>query len=229
MNHPATSRRRAPLVAALAAGAAMLAAACSVASPSSPASDPAPTVSAGPVSAPPTSPSPTSAPPSPTAPPSPSNPLPAGWQSCANAHLGFEIAYPAAWHTAELNEQQVCQQFHPTAFTVPVDSEYPLTALNAVQTPEPFSAERSGTGDPMFVRTLLREPVTIGGRQAVRFEESDTGEGINPKDTMRYGYVIDHDGTEFLVYTIAAPGVSAGDYADWKAVVDQAVETLRFP
>ena len=43
---------------------------------------------------------------------------------------------------------------------------------------------------------------------------------------MTYGYVIDRDGTEFLVFTMAVPNTI--EYADWKAVVDQAVETLQF-
>jgi hypothetical protein len=108
---------------------------------------------------------------------------------------------------------------------VPVDSEYPLTALNAVQTNEDFDPALSGTVDP-YARTLLREETTVGGRRAVRFEESLIAEGMLPVGTMTYGYVIDRDGTEFLVFTIAVPNII--EYADWKAVVDQAVETLQF-
>jgi hypothetical protein len=139
--------------------------------------------------------------------------------------VGFEIGYPADWHTASLNPQQVCQLFDPIAFIVPVDSEYPLTALNAVQTTGAFDPAVSGKADP-YAETLLREETTVGGRRAVRFEESLFQTGIFPVGTKRYGYVIDRDGTEFLVFTIAVPSIV--EYADWKAVVDQAVETLEF-
>jgi hypothetical protein len=227
MIRPVSALRRAPLIAALATGAAMLAAGCSVGSPPAPATGttPIPSASSGSVSAPAASPS-SAASVSPSAPPSGS--LPAGWQSCANSAQGFEIGYPARWHTAELNQEQACQQFHPTPFTIPIDSEYPLTALNAVSTQEAFDPITSGAGDPAYFATLLREPTAVGGRQAVRFEESDKGAGLNREGTMRYGYVIDRDGREFTVFTIAAPGVPAGEYGDWKVVVDQAVETLRF-
>jgi hypothetical protein len=227
MNRPAFGRGSALLAPALAACAAMLAAACSVASPSSQAIDGVPTASASasPASAPLESPSPmTSMPPSPTAAPSEPASLPAGWQSCTNSHQGFEIGYPAAWYTAELNQQQVCQQFHPIAFTIPVDGEYPLTALNAVQTPEVFDPDTSGQADPT-ARMLLREATTVGGRAAVRFEWSLIEEGMLPIDTKRYGYVIDRDGREFTVFTMAVPAQVG--YEDWKPIVDQAVETLR--
>ncbi len=229
MIRPIYALRRAPLIAALATVAAMLTAGCSVGSPPAPATGitPTPSASSGSVSgsAPAATPS-AAASVAPSA--SPSGSLPTGWQSCANSAQGFEIGYPAGWHTAELNQEQACQQFHPTAFTIPIDSEYPLTALNAVSTQEAFDPITSGAGDPAYFATLLREPTTVAGRRAVRFEESDKGAGLNPEGTMRYGYVIDRDGREFTVFTIAAPGVPAGEYGDWKVVVDRAVETLRF-
>ena len=114
-------------------------------------------------------------------------------------------------------------------FTIPVDGEYPLTALNAVQTEYLFDANRSGPGSEMCVNLILREPVTVDGRRAVRYEEEISGAMLLADGTKRYGYVIDREGREFTVFTMADPGVSASDYADWKAVVDQAVETLRFP
>jgi hypothetical protein len=155
--------------------------------------------------------------------------LPSGWQSCTNSHVGFEIGYPADWHTTSLNPQQDCQQFDPAAFTIPVGGEYPLTALNAVQTDYLFDPNRSGPGNAMCASTVLREPTTVGGRPAVRFEERLGGDGMYADGTMKYGYVIDREGREFTVFTMAHPGVGASDYADWKAVVDQALDTLRFP
>jgi hypothetical protein len=228
MNRPQSAHRRTQLIAMLAAGATLLTAGCSVGA--EPAASATPLASMSPAATAPASPAPSPTPSisaSPSASPSPSSPasLPAGWQSCINTHVGFEIGYPADWHTASLNPQQACQQFHPIAFMVPVDGEYPLTALNAVQTPEAFDPAVSGKADP-YAQTLLREETSVGGRRAVRFEWSLIQEGILPVGTMRYGYVIDRDGTEFLVFTMAVPNTI--EYADWKGVVDQAVETLEF-
>jgi hypothetical protein len=229
MNHAATAQRRAPLMATLAAGAAILAAGCSVGASSAPVIDSSPTATASTSPAPSVSASPMqSASPSPssTTAPSPSASLPEGWLSCTNSHDGYQIGYPAGWHTASLNAQEVCGQFHPTAFTVPVDGEYPMTGLNAIQTDEVFDPERSGRRDPAYVRTLIREETTVLGRRAIRFEESLIGEGMYPDGTMRYGYVIDRDGREFIIFTFAVPLEKR--YEDWKPMVDQAVETLSF-
>jgi len=228
MNRPQSAHRRTKLIAVLAAGAAMLTAGCSVGA--EPAASAAPLASVSPAATSSASPMPSRTPSisaSLSASPSPSSPafLPAGWASCTNAHVGFEIGYPGDWHTASLNPQQDCQQFHPIAFIVPVDGEYPLTALNAVQTPEAFDPAVSGKVDPS-AQTLLREETSVGGRRAVRFEWSLIQEGILPVGTMRYGYVIDRDGTEFLVFTMAVPNTI--EYADWKVVVDQAVQTIEF-
>jgi hypothetical protein len=228
MNRPQSADRGTQLIVVLAIGAAVFTVGCSVgAEPTASATHLA---SIAPAATPPASPAPSPTPsvsPSPSESPSPSAPalLPVGWQSCANTHVGFEIGYPGDWHTASLNAQQVCQQFDPIAFVVPVDSEYPLTALNAVQTPAAFDPAVSGTVDP-YARSLLREETTVGGRRAIRFEESLIAEGMLPVGTLTYGFVVDRDGTEFLVFTIAVPNTI--EYADWKAVVDQAVETLEF-
>jgi len=232
--HP--TRPTAFLLACFAIAAAVLAAGCSVASPSAPASEGAPTPTAATAepsasisAAPPAAPSATtSAAPSPTASPSPAASLPSVWQLCTNSHVGFEIGYPADWYTTELNPDQVCQQFHPTEFTIPIDGEYPLTALNAVQTQYLYDPGRSGPGTSCGGLTL-REPTTVAGRRAVRYEETLSGAGMYADGTRKYGYVIDRDGLEFTVFAMAHPGVGADDYAAWKAVVDEAVGTLRFP
>jgi hypothetical protein len=232
MNHPQSAHRRTQLITVLAAGAAILAAGCSVGAEPAASATPLPSMSAAATSSGSPTPSPTpSISPSPAASPSPSAPasLPTGWQSCTNSHAGFEIGYPADWHTASVNPQQDCQQFDPADFTIPAGGEYPLTALNAVQTQYLFDPGRSGPGNATCASTVLREPTTVGGRRAVRFEERLGGDGMYADGTMKYGYVIDREGREFAVFTMAHPGVSASDYADWKAVVDQAVDTLRFP
>ena len=230
-----SARRPSFLLAALATAAGVLAAGCSVASEPAPASEAVPTATAATAASSATisaTPSPTTAPtPSATfsAAPSPSASLPRGWKSCSNSAQGFEIGYPEDWYTTQLNPQQACQQFDPMVFTIPVDGEYPLTALNAVQTTGVFDPAVVATADPIDAGTILREQTTVDGRPAVRYEWSINETGHYPAGTMRYGYAIDRDGLEFAVFTMAHPGVSPADYADWKAVVDQAVDTLRFP
>jgi len=210
-----TRARRHILVIAVTAGAVILAGACgagpaSSGGDSSVAGAPTPAVGASGGASGPTSPQA----------PSPTSALPSGWRLCTNTHVGYSIGYPQDWYTTELRIEEVCSQFHPTYFTIPPFSEYPLTALNVGQPPE-----RPATPtDPRHARTLLWEETSVGVRSAVRFEEEFTGEGLYEKGTMRYGYVIETKARALTVYTMAPPG-STG-YADWKVVVDQAVRTL---
>src|ERR1044071_3216561 len=61
--------------------------------------------------------------------------LPHGWQRCVNPVENYSIGYPGNWYTAQIRPEEVCAQFHPSRFTIPAESEYPLTALNAKSVP----------------------------------------------------------------------------------------------
>jgi hypothetical protein len=155
-----------------------------------------------------------------------SRPLPDGWRRCVNTHYRYSIAYPRTWHTAQLNADQVCGQFDPRPFEIPSGSEPPLTALNSRQTQTSFDEYLRAVSDPTYAVTVLRQKTTVLGHRAYRLEEVSTGEGLYPKGTRRYGYVIDRAGGTFTVYTMAT--AEACCYAQHKAVVDHAVRTLRF-
>jgi hypothetical protein len=153
--------------------------------------------------------------------PSPTSVVPGGWRLCTNPHVGYSIAYPGDWYTTALRTTEVCAQFHPTKFTIPEFSEYPPTAL----TVRPTSGLPTEPADSSYARTLLWEMTSVGGNDAVRFEDVLTGQGLLPGGTKEYGYVIELNGSAFRVYATWCPGEN-GDYADWRIVVDQAVRTL---
>ena len=145
--------------------------------------------------------------------------LPPGWRRCANPAENFSVGYPGSWHTTQIRPEEVCRQFHPDPFTIPPESEYPLTALNVRRVPEPPS--RTGTE---FERTLLWQRTTVAGRPAVRFETVSTGAGMEEAGTRHYGFVVRLGGGLVSVHTIAVPGETR--YASWKRVVDRAARTL---
>jgi hypothetical protein len=153
--------------------------------------------------------------------PSPTSVVPGGWRLCTNPHAGYSIAYPADWYTTAVRATEVCAQFHPTRFTIPEFGEYPPTALTVRPVPK-LPTERT---DSIHARTLLWEMTSVGSNDAVRFEEVLTGEGLYPKGTKEYGYVIELKGSVYRVHATWCPG-DDGDYADWKTVVDRAVHTL---
>jgi hypothetical protein len=142
---------------------------------------------------------------------------PRGWKRCDNGD--YSIAYPGRWHTTQIRPEEACAQFHPSRFTIPPESEYPLTALNARRVQAPPS--RSGTA---YERTLRWQRTTVAGRPAVRFETVSTGEGLNRAGTRQYGYVIRLGQGLVSVHTTAEPGETR--YAAWKTVVNKAARTL---
>ena len=152
-------------------------------------------------------------------PPGVTPPLPRGWKQCVNATANYSIGYPGTWHTTQIRPEEVCAQFHPSRFTIPPESEYPLTALNVRR----VSAPPSRT-DTEYERTLRWEQTTVGGRYAVRFETASTGAGLYQAGTRQYGYVLRLGHGLISVHTTAEPGETR--YAAWKTIVNKAVRTL---
>jgi len=144
---------------------------------------------------------------------------PHGWRRCVNSVENFSIGYPRNWYTTQIRPEEVCVQFHPNRFTIPLESEYPLTALNA----KPVSAMPS-RAHTQFERVLLWKKTTVAGRNAVRFETSSTGAGQSLAGTKQYGYVVRLGHGLISVHTTAEPGETR--YAAWKTVVNKAVRTL---
>jgi hypothetical protein len=145
--------------------------------------------------------------------------LPHGWRRCVNTVENYSIGYPGTWYTTQIRPAEVCAQFHPDRFTIPPESEYPLTALNARRVQAPPSRT-----DTEFERTLLWQKTTVAGRDAVRFETSSTGAGLYQAGTRQYGYVIRLGHGLISVHATADPGETR--YAAWKTVVNQAARTL---
>ena len=152
-------------------------------------------------------------------PPATTPSLPPGWRRCVNSVENYSIGYPGNWHTTQIRPQEACAQFHPSRFSIPLDSEYPLTALNVKRVPAPPSRT-----DTEFEHTLLWQQTTVAGRHAVRFETSSTGAGLYQAGTRQYGYVIRLGHSLISVHTTAEPGETR--YAAWKIVVNKAARTL---
>jgi hypothetical protein len=151
--------------------------------------------------------------------------LAVGWRRCTNTHHRFSIRFPRHWYTTQLRPADKCRQFDRTPFTVPPNSEYPITDLNAVSVPVSVTTYIRGATDPTFAVTLQRKDTRVCDRRAVLFETVATGEGLYEKGTRFYGYAVKRNGTAFVVFTITTPGDD--QYASNKAVVDRSVRTLR--
>ena len=141
-------------------------------------------------------------------------------RSCVNTAENYVVDYPSRWFTTQIRPEEACAQFHPSRFTIPPESEYPLTALT-VRRVEGWPSRVSN----QFERVLRWDRVRVQGRSAVRVEVVSTGEGMEEKGTRRYGYVLRLAGGLISVYAAAAPGEHR--YRAWKSVADRAVRTLR--
>ncbi|MEV6488693.1 hypothetical protein AB0M20_08660 [Actinoplanes sp. NPDC051633] len=145
--------------------------------------------------------------------------MPRGWQRCVNTAENYSIGYPGDWYTTQIRPEEVCAQIHPDRFVIPLESEYPLTALNVQRV-----TALPSRSDTEYERTLLWQRTTVAGRPAVRFETASIGEGMDLEGTRRYGYAIRLGHALISVHTAAAPGETR--YAAWRKVVNRAVRTL---
>jgi hypothetical protein len=139
---------------------------------------------------------------------------------------GTSMGYPGGWYTTQLTPAAKCSQFHPEEFTIPVNGEFPLTALNAGQTDETVAQYVSGATDAAFATVNHRSTTSVPGMTAEKFETTSNGEGLYEAGTKVYGYAINRGGRSFVVWTSAHPGESR--FGSWKTIVDQAITTLRF-
>ena len=145
--------------------------------------------------------------------------LPPGWQRCVNTAENYSIGYPGDWYTTQIRPEEVCAQIHPDPFVIPLESEYPLTALTVRRV-----TAAPSRSDTEYERTLAWQRTTVAGRPAVRFETVSTGAGLDLEGTRRYGYVLSLGQALISVRTEAQPGETR--YAAWQQVIDRAVRTL---
>jgi hypothetical protein len=157
------------------------------------------------------------------------------WSVCSNMRRGYSIAYPSGWYTTHLGPAQACEYFDPDRFEIFPGTEFPPTALFAALTQESVETYVGQLTDPMFFETLQREETRVNRRPAILVEVEATGEGESEPGERTYGYVIEvgciggvcrKAGRAFVVLATGLPGDER--YEDFKLVVDEAVETVRF-
>jgi hypothetical protein len=149
-----------------------------------------------------------------------------GWNLCTNVRRGYSIGYPGGWYTTHLRSIQACEYFDPEPFEIVPGTEFPPTALFATLSTESVETYVEQLTDPMFFETLRREDTTVGERRAVLVETAATGQGESEPGERTYGYVVDRGGRAFVVLAIALPDDER--YEQFKAIADEAVETVRF-
>lgn len=166
--------------------------------------------------------------PTPTPSPSPAAPLvPQDWSVCTNNMKRFSIGYPGGWVTHHVKAEDACNLFDPETFTYIEDSEGPEVAMTAFLHNENVDQIVKVSSDEQFRKTIKRTDTQVGGRRAVLLELEATGSGMEEKGSRIYEYFIDRDGRAFSVGTFVEPK-KAQRYAEFQAVIDQAVKTLKF-
>jgi hypothetical protein len=152
--------------------------------------------------------------------------LPEGWALCSNPARGFAIGFPARWHMDEVAEHESCEYFDPDPFEVPPQTDFSGTALEIDPGGEKYETVVDGLVDRRFARVLGRRETTVLGRPAVRIQTEATGEGFEDRGVKVTSWVVDRDGSAFVIRTTGFPG--KGDYAARQKTLDRAIETLAF-
>jgi hypothetical protein len=159
--------------------------------------------------------------------------MPDGWVRCTNAAVGYSIGYPGDWFTTDVFDGQAdpanaCMWFSPTPFgpegnVVAEGWGYPLE----VAVRGPFDQQLDQVRDPEVARILMQEELVVDGHRAVRIEYETLMDLIG-EPGLHYEYLIELDPeTTLVVHTTETRGVE-GVFEENRAVVDLAVDTLRF-
>ena len=155
-----------------------------------------------------------------------SSALPAGWDLCVNAARGFAIGHPGRWFMDALAATESCEFLDPKPFRVPPQSDFSGTALKIDPFDESYADVVAGLVNPRFARVLSREETTVAGWPAVRLETEATGKGLDEEGVKVTSYVLNRNGTSFVVRTTGFPGED--NYAARKETLDRAIKTVRF-
>jgi hypothetical protein len=152
--------------------------------------------------------------------------LPQGWALCSNHARGFAIGFPARWYTDEVAPHESCEYFDPAPFDVPPQTDFSGTALEIDPGGEMYQIVVDGLVERRFARVLARRETTVLGRPAVRIETEATGAGFEDRGVKVTAWVVDRDGSAFVVRTTGFPG--KGDYSTRQETLDRAIDTLSF-
>lgn len=171
---------------------------------------------------------------------------PAGWKRCTNAHYGFSLAYPGSWHVASYQrlrvlgegdayrrkffQHVVCSNYDPRPFTVIDGSEYPQTAVAVWRSANAREYRQAirWTFDPLYYRTIQRQSVIVGGRQAIRYHVY-VRRGLYPRSHV-YGYLIDfgrRGGILIEAWRYGHKPIPWKQYRSHMALIDRMAPTAR--
>lgn len=156
--------------------------------------------------------------------PSPEGTPAATMQTCGHPEHGYEVSYPAGWHTNPGDVIASCSVFDPDPIELQPDTEIPLD-LGVIILVDPVPFDTAADPDERFERVLEREELEVDGGRAARLETEATGEGMTPEGTLSYRYVVDLDDERTLIASTYEVGDL--DYEDKKGVLDRMVETLE--
>jgi hypothetical protein len=139
---------------------------------------------------------------------------------------GFAIGHPDRWFTDAVVKANSCEFIDPRPFRVPPQSDFSGTALEIDPYAESYAEVVAELVNPRFARVLSREETTVAGWPTVRLETQATGDGFHAEGVKVTSYVLDRNGTSFIVRTTGLRGKD--DYASREKTLERAVKTLSF-
>lgn len=164
----------------------------------------------------------------------------ADMQTCENPEAGYEISYPADWHTMEGTEpdpgtgdapqqqQQMgipgCSLFNPEPVETDPETGMPPQDLAVMVFVEqvPFEQVTEAEADE---NEIARDEVAVAGFDAVRIEMETPPNEMAPEGGRSYGYLVDLGERTLIAAT--SDGGGAEEYERNQAVLDEMIQTLE--
>jgi hypothetical protein len=147
-------------------------------------------------------------------------------KSCKTSDGAITNKYPIAWRTVEDEPQFNCMFFNNVPIVINAETGYPIAPIHVVPNDAlSFNAAVIAATDTKVWRSVSKTPMKIGGLPAVLVVAIANGSGSYPRDTERYGWIVDWGPNGIIVLQTTGP---EGDtrLAANKLVLDGMAKTI---
>jgi hypothetical protein len=138
---------------------------------------------------------------------------------CTSPESGYTLEFPIGWYVnghvdgGGSDDVAACRYFSPDPFEVqPASQVSGIAVAMSVQ---------QGPPEP-------GEPITVGGRPAVRVDSVSEADGFDPAGTRYHSYWIDLTGGTWLLASTSDAPTWIGAFDENRRVLDEMMESLTF-
>jgi hypothetical protein len=128
-------------------------------------------------------------------------------KTCKTSDGAITNTYPVGWQTVSSDVPEFqCMFFDKGPIVINVDTGYPIAPIHVVPNQElSFDAAVLAATDTKTWKGVSKTPLKVGGLPAVLIVATANGSGSYPRDTERYGYLVDWGANGVIILQTTGP------------------------